>query len=77
LGREAPDYIVLTFLRGQEANIHHERLFADLFQSRPGYTLVATFKISTIVPILLNMNPRIDIFERTEEYSTPPHLPQQ
>jgi hypothetical protein len=41
----------------------------DLFHGRLGYTLAATFETPTIVPILLSINPRIDIFVKTEKSS--------
>jgi hypothetical protein len=75
LGRETPAYIVLSFLRGQEAGMPRGGLLTDRFQNCLGYTLVATFKVPTIVPILLHMNPRIDVFERTENPATTSDLP--
>ena len=44
-------------------------LFTDIFQGRLGYVLVATFNTPTIVPISVNINPRIDIFAKTEKSS--------
>jgi 4-amino-4-deoxy-L-arabinose transferase-like glycosyltransferase len=64
LGREAPDYIVLKFFPAN-GNFDQKSVFSDLFQGALGYTWVATFGTSTIVPIDgLTINPRIDIFER-------------
>ena len=69
-GREAPDYIVLSELSGRvPRDSEEEKILTALYQSRMGYALVATFKAPTIVPIrLLPVNPRIDIFERTESH---------
>ena len=68
-GREAPDYIVLKFF-DEEANVDQKPVLAALFHGRLGYSLVATFKTLTIVPVNLTMNPRIYIFERTENSPT-------
>jgi hypothetical protein len=72
-GREAPDYIVLSgLLYGQAMDdemkgTEQGQVLSDLFQGRTDYALVATFKTPTIVPIDLTINPRIDIFKRTNK----------
>ena len=71
-GSEAPDYIVLSelwyerFIDTEAEGTDGGRVLSDLFQSRTPYTLVASFKTRTLVPIDLSINPRIDIFARTK-----------
>jgi hypothetical protein len=65
-GGEAPDYIVLKSFPRREASMRQEGLFTDFFRGHLGYTLAATFETPTLVPILLNINPRIDVFAKTE-----------
>jgi hypothetical protein len=74
-GREDPDYIVLSglllekFMDDKLKDTDQGRVLSALFQGRTHYTLVATFKTHTIVPIGMDLpvNPRIDIFERTKK----------
>lgn len=72
-GHEAPDFIIVgenksddITLRDQAIRTNRDRIIHNLFDGRLGYTLVATFKTPTMVPIRsLPVNPSLYIFERT------------
>ncbi len=76
-GAEAADYIIVGENKSEDVALQHQpvkttrdQIIQNLFAERLGYTLVATFKAPTIVPIrYLPVNQTLYIFERKRELS--------